>query len=173
MKKFLTVLSILMIFIVLGCQQPVGNSGDTYITNTINIVWQGSFENPPDNPQVGWAYYNTSKRMSFVWDGEKWQVISQDGKSIVWKGELVCPVNLKRMGLQYHRWKLIYLQWKQLGLSGKAGRDGASGLRFWELWNCSNNHQMGIVIIIQPINVPIFGMGILGNYCSRWYKWNR
>ena len=46
MKKFLTVLSILMIFIVLGCQQPVGNSGDTYITNTINIVWQGSFENP-------------------------------------------------------------------------------------------------------------------------------
>ena len=134
MKKFLTVLSILMIFIILGCQQPVGNSGDTYITNTINIVWQGSFENPPANPQIGWAYYNTSKRMSFVWDGEQWQVISQDGKSIVWKGELVsAPTNPEENWAYFNIIdgnSYIYngTNWDYLA---KAGRDGASGIMLW------------------------------------------
>ncbi len=58
------------------------------LTNNINIVWKGSFDTAPGNPQVGWAYYDTVKKMSFVYDGSSWQVIAQDGKSIIWKGEL-------------------------------------------------------------------------------------
>lgn len=32
------------------------------LTNNINIVWKGSFDTAPGNPQVGWAYYDTVKK---------------------------------------------------------------------------------------------------------------
>ncbi|MDE5613258.1 MAG: hypothetical protein K2I74_01240 [Treponemataceae bacterium] len=88
-NKIVSFLSVILISFVAACQQPTDNLGT--VTNTINIVWRGSFSNAPLNPQNGWAYYDTTKKMSFVWDGTSWQVIAQDGKSIIWKGELSRP----------------------------------------------------------------------------------
>ena len=140
MKKLLIWLSILAFFFsVISCQQPVNDTiaqttGDTYVTNTINIIWKGSFSSAPINPEVGWAYYDTTKRMSFVWDGSSWQIIAQDGKSIVWKGELSsAPSNPEENWAYYniidgnsyifngHTWDYL----------AKSGRDGASGIMLW------------------------------------------
>lgn len=88
MINFFFILTISTIFFIFsGCKQTTDQIGNTYITNNINIVWKGSFDFAPSNPSVGWAYYDTSKKMSFVWDGYVWQMIAQDGRSIVWKGE--------------------------------------------------------------------------------------
>ena len=63
MKRLFLAFFVLLVFV--SCQQP---AGDVYVTNTVNIVWQGSFDYPPANPKVGWDYYVTTNRMSFVWD---------------------------------------------------------------------------------------------------------
>lgn len=43
------------------------------------ITWRGALANAPSNPQKGWAYYNTSQKKSFIWDGSSWQILAQDG----------------------------------------------------------------------------------------------
>ena len=43
-------------------------------------IWKGSLESAPSNPVVGWAYYDTQKKQSFIYDGSSWQVMAQDGK---------------------------------------------------------------------------------------------
>lgn len=135
MKKCLLVLVILTSLLVfMGCQQPTGEIGDSYITNTINIIWKGSFDSTPLNPSVGWAYYDTSKKMSFVWDGLSWQMIAQDGKSIVWKGELSSVPESPEENWAYYNTldgnSYIYdgFNW---GYLAKSGRDGASGIMLW------------------------------------------
>ncbi len=69
------------------------------VTKTVYIVpsWKGSLSSAPDNPCAGDAYYNSTQKMSFIYDGTTWQILSKDGSdgtSIVWKGELsVIPSN--------------------------------------------------------------------------------
>jgi len=43
------------------------------------ITWKGGLASAPSNPQKGWAYYNTSEKKSFIWDGGTWQILAQDG----------------------------------------------------------------------------------------------
>ena len=43
------------------------------------INWRGGLASAPSNPQKGWAYYNTSQKKSFIWDGSNWQILAQDG----------------------------------------------------------------------------------------------
>ncbi|MCL2192959.1 MAG: CotH kinase family protein, partial [Treponema sp.] len=49
----------------------------------VGLVWRGSFDGfgHPDlaDPQVNWAFYNTTSRRSYVFDGETWQVLARDG----------------------------------------------------------------------------------------------
>ncbi len=40
--------------------------------NGIGIVWKGSFASAPENPEVNWAYYNTTAKKSYVYDGLSW-----------------------------------------------------------------------------------------------------
>lgn len=124
---------ILSFFIFNGCQQ-VNEPRDTYVTNTINIIWKGSFSFEPSNPEIGWAYYDITKKMSFVWDGLTWQVIAQDGKSIIWKGELSsAPANPQENWAYYNSLdgnSYIFngYAWDYLA---RAGKDGISGIMLW------------------------------------------
>ena len=51
------------------------------ITNIeYSVLWKGSLETAPANPEAGWAYYNTKLGQSFIYDGASWQVMSENGK---------------------------------------------------------------------------------------------
>ncbi|MDR1277471.1 MAG: choice-of-anchor D domain-containing protein [Treponema sp.] len=43
------------------------------------IIWKGGLSSAPASPQQGWAYYNTSQKKSYIWDGGSWQILAQDG----------------------------------------------------------------------------------------------
>ena len=126
-------MSFVLLMLCFSCKTETG-AGDTYITNNINIIWKGSFETAPSNPQVGWAYYDTNKKMSFVYDGSFWEVIAQDGKSIIWKGELSSTPENPEENWAYFNVidgnSYIYngSSWDYLA---KSGRDGASGIMLW------------------------------------------
>lgn len=94
MKKSIALLfiSLFLCFSFISCTQALDELTKTvYITT----IWKGSFPSAPQNPEAGWAYYNTTDKKSYIYDGEKWNVMCQDGldgqngidgKSIVWKG---------------------------------------------------------------------------------------
>lgn len=46
----------------------------------VGITWKGEFTAAPETPEKGWAYYNSTEKASYIWDGENWQVIAKDGK---------------------------------------------------------------------------------------------
>lgn len=129
-KVFLMVVVICFLLIV-GCKEPLEY---VYITNNIDVVWQGSLPFAPSNPETGWAYYDTTQKKSFVWDGYSWQVIASDGTSIVWKGELTSAPYYPEVNWAYYNVidgnSYIYNgnTWDYLA---KAGRDGASGIMLW------------------------------------------
>ena len=48
-------------------------------TNGISILWQGSLASAPGTPELNWAYYNTVDKKSYIWDGDSWEILAQDG----------------------------------------------------------------------------------------------
>ena len=60
----------------------------------ISIVWQGSLASAPGTPELNWGYYDTVLLKSFIWDGDSWEILSQDGTNgvdgvtIIWQGSL-------------------------------------------------------------------------------------
>lgn len=58
-----------------GDQGEAGTAG----ANGISIQWLGSLDAPPANPQLNQGYYNNVLKVSYIWDGDSWEVISQDG----------------------------------------------------------------------------------------------
>ena len=62
--------------IMVSCSNGSGSSLDA---DRVDINWKGSFATAPQNPQTGDAYYNTSKGMSYLWDGSTWQTLAQNG----------------------------------------------------------------------------------------------
>ena len=80
-----------------------------------SIVWKGSLPNHPQNPEALWAYFNESDGCSYIYDGEKWTLLSSkgdkgetgssgaDGRSIVWKGTFYThPENPQELWTYYN-----------------------------------------------------------------------
>ncbi|MBF0547919.1 MAG: SUMF1/EgtB/PvdO family nonheme iron enzyme [Candidatus Riflebacteria bacterium] len=61
-----------------GAQGAAGTNGLNG-NNGIGILWQGASTLDPTNPLVNWAYYNTSDRKAYIYNGVTWQVIAIDG----------------------------------------------------------------------------------------------
>ncbi len=61
-----------------GATGPQGPQGEQGIDG-VSIVWQGSLDVAPENPEVNWGYYDIIEKSSFIWDGFVWQIIAQDG----------------------------------------------------------------------------------------------
>jgi len=119
------------------------------ITNIeYSVIWKGSLETAPANPEAGWAYYNTKLGQSFIYDGTSWQLMSEngqkgqngengnDGTIIVWKGSLSAEPASPVKGWCYYNstakksymydgsaWQMI----AQDGTDGDNGNDGAPG----------------------------------------------
>lgn len=55
-----------------------GTNGTNGI-NGISIVWLGSFSTAPLYPDLNNAYYNTTLGKSYIWDGDSWEILAQDG----------------------------------------------------------------------------------------------
>lgn len=139
MKKTISILSILYIlffaFVFTACQHSAGNiiTQNTYIVP----IWKGSLPSAPNNPEVGWAYYNTSVKKSFIYDGSSWQIMAQDGTdglSIIWQGELSTAPSNPQINWAYYNTidgnSYIY-NGNSWDLLAKSGRDGASGILLW------------------------------------------
>lgn len=74
-----------------GVIGPVGPQGQP----GIGILWQGALSFPPANPQLNWAYYNTTDRKSYIWNGSSWQILAQDGNPV----DLTAPVITNAMAV--------------------------------------------------------------------------
>ncbi|NIW47259.1 MAG: hypothetical protein GWN30_21675, partial [Gammaproteobacteria bacterium] len=42
------------------------------------VLWQGSLASAPANPRLNWAYYDTTQKKAFIWDGDSWEVLAED-----------------------------------------------------------------------------------------------
>lgn len=58
-----------------GNAGPAGPQGPA----GVGITWKGSFTLAPDLPELNWAYYNSTDKKSYIYDGANWQIMSQDG----------------------------------------------------------------------------------------------
>jgi hypothetical protein len=129
-----------------GIQGPAG-------TNGISIVWQGSSATAPSSPQMNWAYYNSTDKKSYVWDGDSWEILSQDGSagaqgiqgiqgpagtngiSIVWQGSSVTAPSSPQLNWAYYNStdKKSYVwdgdSWEILSQDGSAGAQGIQGIQ--------------------------------------------
>ena len=48
----------------------------------ISIVWQGSLSEAPSSPVTNWAYYNTTDKKSYIYNGSDWQTLAVDGQTV-------------------------------------------------------------------------------------------
>ena len=107
--------------------------------NGTSIIWKGEFASHPDNPENGWAYYNSAEKKSFVYQDGAWYQMTVDGEngnnglSIVWKGELATAPSNPQLNWCYRNTKdkkiYIYngIAWELMVLDGSDGEPGAKG----------------------------------------------
>ncbi|MHC1703653.1 MAG: hypothetical protein AB9846_07065 [Tenuifilaceae bacterium] len=60
---------------------PTGPSGanGTNGTNGSSIQWLGELAAAPNSPLLNQSYYNTTNKKSYIYDGDSWEIITQDG----------------------------------------------------------------------------------------------
>ena len=98
------------------------------------LIWKGNLDEAPDNPEKGWAYYNSREGISYVYTGSSWEIIAKDGVGIIWKGELTeAPEDPERNWAYFNRLdgnSYIFdgTEWNFLA---KSGSDGTSGILKW------------------------------------------
>jgi uncharacterized repeat protein (TIGR02543 family) len=80
--KKLCVCFFICIFFCLSCKTEVTKYIQSESEHT-SIVWKGSFASADEieNPQYLWAYYNTTDGCSYIYDGEKWTLLTAAGKN--------------------------------------------------------------------------------------------
>ena len=123
-----------------GATGEKGDTGETGVAGADgkSIVWKGELSSAPTEPELNWAYYNTTAGYTYIWNGEEWEVLAKagvNGTSIVWKGELAsAPENPKLYWAYYNTadgcsylyngtaWELL----AKAGTDGLAGTDGTS-----------------------------------------------
>ncbi|BFG69134.1 hypothetical protein KACHI17_00150 [Sediminibacterium sp. KACHI17] len=138
-----------------GAQGPQGIQGPAG-TNGVSLIWQGSLASSPSSPQLNWTYYNSTDKKSYVWDGDSWEILSQDGStgaqgvqglqgiqgpagtngvSLSWQGSLASSPSSPQLNWAYYNStdKKSYVwdgdSWEILSQDGSTGAQGAQGLQ--------------------------------------------
>ena len=111
----------------------------------VSIVWKGTYQSHPSNPQNGWAYYNSMEKKSFTYRDGAWYQMTvdgvdgangkdgTDGLSIVWKGESSAPPSSPQKNWSYRDSDngVVYIyngsSWEVMTHDGSNGTDGAAG----------------------------------------------
>lgn len=125
---------------VTGATGPAGPAGTS-------LVWKGTLTVAPDNPQNGWAYYNSIAGKSYIWYDSSWQIIAQDGAAgangtgstgststiIVWKGTSTVAPDNPQDGWAYYNsvagksYIWYGSSWQIIAQDGAVGATGATG----------------------------------------------
>lgn len=128
------VITVLMLFLVIGCDLLTESNDEQQHT----LVWLGSLDAPPENPQLYWAYYNSTDGNSYIYNGMVWDLLAKggadgtdgkDGISIVWKGTTSIEPDDPELYWAYHNTETGYSYiyngnyWEVLAA---AGADGGS-----------------------------------------------
>lgn len=61
-----------------GIQGETGDTGAQGDAGT-SITWLGTFSSAPSSPDLNDAYRNSTLKASYVWDGDSWELMNQDG----------------------------------------------------------------------------------------------
>ena len=64
---------------VQGPEGPVGPAGSGSSGGGTSISWRGGHATAPENPELYWAYFNTSDGCSYIYDGVKWSMLAAKG----------------------------------------------------------------------------------------------
>ncbi len=137
-----------------GTNGTNGNDGRDGIDG-LSIIWKGELDESPDEPQRNWAYFNTTDGCSYIYDGNKWNMLSRagvdgingtngtngidgqngnDGIGIIWKGELDEAPDEPQTNWAYYNstdgCSYIYdgTQWTLLAKAGADGLNGTNGI---------------------------------------------
>lgn len=151
-----------------GVQGPVGEQGSTG-ENGISILWLGELASSPSTPELNNAYYNTSDKKSYIWNGSSWKIISVDGAQGVIgdtgpqgpQGETGATGPQGEVGPQ----GLQGIQ-GQIGPQGPQGPQGPSGigLNLEGIWSADSSYVEGdYVFDVSSTNALVNSMWICQN----------
>ena len=125
---------------VLDLKGPQGDSGASGQDGTDgrSIIWKGELSFAPSSPESNWAYYNTSDRAAYIYDGSEWDTLSVSGKdgakgdSFYWLGILSSAPTSPALNEAYYNTtdNMAYIwdgnSWEILVRNGAPGSDGIS-----------------------------------------------
>lgn len=91
-----------------------------FAASGINVEWQGSLTAAPTPAQKNYAYYNTFDKKSYIYDGDSWEILAQDGtpgaQGVTGPQGAIGPQGIQGLqGIQ-----------GEVGPQGPAGADGIS-----------------------------------------------
>ncbi|MBQ9810756.1 MAG: hypothetical protein IJM52_06325, partial [Spirochaetales bacterium] len=139
-----------------------GATGETGLSGT-SVTWLGELSEAPADPQMLYAYFNTSDGNSYIFNGESWDYLAlkgdkgdtgETGASMSWRGELSsAPSNPQPLWAYYNTstgnsyiyngstWTLL-AQKGATGATGETGADGTSVIWKGELGSAPSNPQL-------------------------------
>jgi hypothetical protein len=130
-----------------GSTGSTGQQGEPGL-NGISITWFGSLAAPMANPELNWAYYNTTLGISYIWDGSAWQILAKDGApgatgpqglpgldgiTVIWKGSFATHPSAPETNWAYYNTAqgISYIwsgaAWNILAMDGVDGQTGPQG----------------------------------------------
>lgn len=77
MKKIILTLAASFLFPIISSSFISCSSGGE---DGVGITWKGSLNAAPENPGYLWAYYDTNKQCSYVWNGSAWVLFAGSEK---------------------------------------------------------------------------------------------
>lgn len=173
MKKSIFYIIILVLVILISCQQI---TQPIYIT----LTWKGTLSSAPENPEIGWAYYNSSTGCSYIWDGIIWNIIAQNGADgtdgtsnttagylILWKGSLTTAPLAPESGWAYYNStdKKSYIydgsSWQILAQDGMIENTVSSASNYLQIMLNTNkgNYVQANTQIISSVDFGQIGLG--------------
>ena len=66
-------------YVSMGIQQLQAVPYALYAADGLGINWLGELSVPPADPVKNQAYYNSTDKKSYIWDGDSWEIIAMDG----------------------------------------------------------------------------------------------
>ncbi|HOU73980.1 MAG TPA: tail fiber domain-containing protein, partial [Tenuifilum sp.] len=96
-------------------EAPAGPAGQ----NGISIQWLGTLPAPPSSPVTNQAYYNSVAKKAYIWDGDSWEILAQDGEQGP-PGPLVAGTTgqtLRHDGTSWAASSLIYNNATNIGIN--------------------------------------------------------
>ncbi len=144
----------------------------------IGITWKGTQTAHPASPQPNWAYYNSTDKKAYIFDGSAWQILAEsitgpqgpagaNGVSIAWQGSLPAHPATPTLNWAYYNTadgkSYIYngTSWQVLASDGQIGPQGPAGISL--VWKGT---------LASPPANPQMNWAYYNGYEKRSYVWN-